>query len=500
MSSRTRPASSNHSRRPKPTTIPSLSAIPAMSTQTLRLLLDRYHLTSTGRRDLLIKRLGEHLRADPHAEDDRSGSGSSSNSDPGSGKKQDHADDDRAHSSAERDDPDQLLEYHADDSDFSDAERGQHSSPSRGRRADHASRQERHSSRRSRHRRQRPRHHHHRHTEPLRRTGKGSHSQRAHSREPGYRSRSDREDHHSRRHRHCFELSPTDTSSSEEYRPRYRRRSSSSSSSSSSSMSSSGTSTSSDSSRDRHHRRRRQHSSRHRRRSSHHHSHTSAAAVVSCSPPLPHHVQRKIKKGEYVNFDRLLSSADSPPFAHPRRHHHHKATSCRSVTDLASWLEAWNRYLCVAIAYEPSRSLELAKYQTIVCMLFTHYPPQAGVAYDQHFRQQAAIRPATGWDRLKEDIFMWALHPSRTATHPTSPPLRENPQPFRDGRPPAVRPGPPRPFNEPHVSHDATGAKICRRYNAGKCPRDDLCKFSHRCWVPGCNGAHPAKGCPKRTW
>jgi len=502
MSSRNRsgpvPKTRKTTRRPKPATTPSLSAIPAMSTQALRLLLDRYHLVSTGRKELLVKRLVDHLQADTHSEGDRRGSHSESEPDPDDNRDDDDGDDDRVHSSA--DDRDQPLEYHAEESDFSNADE-QQSPPSRGRRhAEHASRQERHSlgrSRRSRHRHQRPRYSHHRHAAPLRRSGKESRSHRSHPREAGHRSRSDREDPHSRW---------PDTSSSEEYRPRHRRCSSSSSSSSSSSpsasLSSSSTSTSSDSGRGRHHCHRRQHYPRHRH-SSCYHSHTSAAAVVSCSPPLPHHVQRKIKRGEYVNFDRLLPSADSPPFAHTRRHRHRKATNLRTVTDLASWLETWNRYLCVAIAYDPSRSLELAKYQTIVCMLFTHYPPQAGVAYDQHIRQQAAIRPATRWDCLKEDIFMWALHPSRTVTYPTPaniPSARDNPQPFRDGRPPAVRP--PRPFQstEPHVSHDATGAEICRRYNVGKCTRDDQCKFSHRCWVPGCNGAHPAKGCPKRPW
>ena len=295
---------------------------------------------------------------------DRYRCGSHSDSDPGSGDR------DRAHSSADRDDCDQPLEYHTEESDFSNAAE-QHSPHSRGcRHIDHASRQDRHlldGSRRSCHRHQRPSYSHHRHAAPLHRTSALTSLTPG---ETGYHSRSDRENHHSRW---------PDTSSS----------------SPSSSLSSSSTSTSSDSSRDCHHRHRRQHSS-------HYHSHMSAAAVVSCSFPLPHHVQRKIKTDEYVNFDRLLPSADSPPFAHTRHHRHHKATSLRTATDLATSVSL-------------SHMIPGAKYQTIVCMLFTHYPPQAGVAYDQHFRQQAAIRPGLP----EEDIFMWALHTSRTVTHPT---------------------------------------------------------------------------------
>jgi len=123
----------------------------------------------------------------------------------------------------------------------------------------------------------------------------------------------------------------------------------------------------------------------------------------------------------------------------------------------------------------------------------------------------AATQPLR-WDRLKDNIFVWALT-LPTFTHPrpnTLPPfqqaqaLGEQP-PFRgheqyplrtqpDRIPVAARLGPParnippRPF-EQHTSHDHTGSEICHRYNAGKCTRDDQCKFSHRCRIPGCKAA-----------
>ena len=57
------------------------------------------------------------------------------------------------------------------------------------------------------------------------------------------------------------------------------------------------------------------------------------------------------------------------------------------------------------------------EYQTLVCMLFTHYAPLACIEYDRHFRQAADQDTSIRWDCLKEDIFVWAItRPSHT--HP----------------------------------------------------------------------------------
>jgi len=58
---------------------------------------------------------------------------------------------------------------------------------------------------------------------------------------------------------------------------------------------------------------------------------------------------------------------------------------------------------------------------------------------------------------------------------------------------------PPRPFQstEPHVSHDATDAKICRHYNVGKFPWDDQCKFSHCLLSPWVQRGTPCQEVPQ---
>ena len=226
----------------------------------------------------------------------------------------------------------------------------------------------------------------------------------------------------------------------------------------------------------------------------------------------------------------MLAPTDAPPLAGttpPARRK--RSTTHRKVQDSATWFEAWNQYLGTRVAHDPVLALPLIKYQTLMSMLFVHYPPAACIEYDRLFRQTAATDHSTHWDRLKEDIFVWALtRPAHTQplVYPASPGTRQTPpttaslfrgqpqqQPrtgaqqstdrppiaSRLGPPPATttaRPKPARP-KDPTVSHNAAGQEICKRYNWGRCSKTD-CVFAHTCWTPGCNGAHPAPGCPKR--
>ena len=61
------------------------------------------------------------------------------------------------------------------------------------------------------------------------------------------------------------------------------------------------------------------------------------------------------------------------------------------------------------VAHDPARALELVKYQTLMAMLFAHYPTPACIEYDKLFRQAAARDSSIRWGALKEDIFVWAL-------------------------------------------------------------------------------------------
>ena len=45
-------------------------------------------------------------------------------------------------------------------------------------------------------------------------------------------------------------------------------------------------------------------------------------------------------------------------------------------------------------------------------------------------------------------------------------------------------------------THTPSGVEICRHFNNSRCSVNENCRYAHTCWVKGCNGTHPAKGCP----
>ena len=286
------------------------------------------------------------------------------------------------------------------------------------------------------------------------------------------------------------------SSSSEGYsrRKRHHRRYSSSSSSSSSS---SGTFSSSSSSSSGRHSCRRKHKRRHRR-SRKYSPVNYYPGSITCAPPLSRSLRDRIRRGKYVVFDKLLLPHNVPP---TQKHVKGKARrNKRHVVDLPSWLEAWNRYICVRLAYNRSMALELVKYQTIMVMLFANHPPARCLEYDSLFRQAAARDPTLRWDTIKEDIYVWAItQRNNTSTSQFQPSIST----FRDRLPISARLGPPPSESgkttPPHATHTTEGKEICKRYNAGHCTRGEECIFTHVCWHPGCQGEHPGKECAKRT-
>ena len=268
---------------------------------------------------------------------------------------------------------------------------------------------------------------------------------------------------------------------------RTRRRSPSTSSESSTSTSSSSSQSSSN--------RRRRH-----RRRKHYHTRTSRRdrlpsrtksklqrLAVSCCPPLPEKYSTRIACGEYISFDKLTI---------PEKRHE-KYPSKRSgkvVSDLASWLEAWNRYMGVVIALHPSRALEMLKYQTLITTAFRDYPAEACIDYDRRFRQLAAKDRTLAWDKYKEDIFVWCFSPKPSNANAGN---SANPHhSFRFSKPGIfTRLGP----ATDSVTHTPAGAEICMRFNSARgCTKGSACKFKHVCNRKGCEGEHSASKCPSK--
>ena len=163
----------------------------------------------------------------------------------------------------------------------------------------------------------------------------------------------------------------------------------------------------------------------------------------------------------------------------------------RQVSDLPSWLEAWNIFLAIRIQTAPKTALQLVKYQTIVCQLFSAYPAASALKYDRLFRE-AAARNKSGlqWDVLKEDILVWCV---------TRNPFRARQQVQSGSSTSRQGPAPAAGSNQQGDRSllTSTGQEICRRFNYGKCTKGAECHYAHKCWGHGCGGDHPATACPR---
>ena len=82
---------------------------------------------------------------------------------------------------------------------------------------------------------------------------------------------------------------------------------------------------------------------------------------------------------------------------------------------MASWLEAWNRFICCHLSYYPATVLKMAKYQSNMTTLFTNHPPAHCLEYDCLFRQAASRDTSIRWDVIKEDIYVWSVTKRSTA-------------------------------------------------------------------------------------
>ena len=118
---------------------------------------------------------------------------------------------------------------------------------------------------------------------------------------------------------------------------------------------------------------------------------------VEAEPPLRQEVEpskRKAHRGEYSDFDKLLSPTDDAVPGQAVALKKSRKTK-RQVFDLHSWLEAWNSYLAIRIQTAPKTALQLFKYQIIVCQLFSAYPAASALKYDRLFREAAARSKST---------------------------------------------------------------------------------------------------------
>ena len=129
----------------------------------------------------------------------------------------------------------------------------------------------------------------------------------------------------------------------------------------------------------------------------------------------------------------------------------------RRVVDLVTWLEAWNIFFPVRLQVSPSSALQLVKYQTIMCQLFSSYLVGVCIKYDSLFRQATARDKfhLTPWDQVKVDILLWCA-----IRHP----FRAPKQPYANAQPTSAANGTNK-ATQGCITHTLSGQEICRKFN-----------------------------------
>ena len=196
---------------------------------------------------------------------------------------------------------------------------------------------------------------------------------------------------------------------------------------------------------------------------------TRSHTAVPCGPEPHRHSATSWRRRD--GYSLRAPPDSSGDLCHTATSQAHQSRDGWKVSDLASWLEAWNRDICSHLNAHPALTLELVKYQTLVAMLFAHYPAAACLRYDRLFWQAASQDASILWDALREDIYVWSFT-RHSSPLPSPPPPPPHPTPLPATQPPgspfgtallsspAWAPPPPNPVHTPHLT---TGPHTCHR-------------------------------------
>ena len=89
----------------------------------------------------------------------------------------------------------------------------------------------------------------------------------------------------------------------------------------------------------------------------------------------PRKEARRIHKGKYIAFDKLLPPLDDQLL--PALIGKGKIDKTqRLVSDLPSWLEAWNTFVAIRVQTFPDTALAMLQYQSTICLLFSGCCPE----------------------------------------------------------------------------------------------------------------------------
>ena len=118
----------------------------------------------------------------------------------------------------------------------------------------------------------------------------------------------------------------------------------------------------------------------------------------STSPPIPAQLQQQIMQGEYVSFVMLLHRAKFSDVSEDPASSS-KPPAIKRIASFDTWIQAWNLYLLVILAHNPSHAVEPFGYERLICSANTLLPLDSWLQYDCKFRTLAAADPLLCWDQ-----------------------------------------------------------------------------------------------------
>ena len=174
----------------------------------------------------------------------------------------------------------------------------------------------------------------------------------------------------------------------------------------------------------------------------------------------------------------------------------HRPPAIKRITSFDTWMQAWNLYLAVILAHNPSRAVELFGYQRLICSAHTLLPLESWLQYDYKFWTLAAVDPLLRWDLRQSDLWLECLASSHQSTKRWPCPYCRATNHFPENCPHSPFHTKTRESSDHRASNSRPSTRpICGMFNQGHCTYLD-CSYRHICLT--CEGNHPRVSCSTR--
>ena len=224
---------------------------------------------------------------------------------------------------------------------------------------------------------------------------------------------------------------------------------------------------------------------------------------ISNLPPLSPKLIKTMKDKDYVDLNLLLPSslydttannsyslqvtpgsegAESLSLTQARR-------TTQKITNLVSWLDAWNIFIRAMVHFHPVLAQELLAYQESFCTFNHSYPFQACYKYDIAFRMNIARNKHLSWARLDEYAFNKFLRCPQPVQHAITCFKCTSIGHFATNCPYQSSSAPKRNFRADTEPKQA----CCRHFNNYNRCMVPTCTWPHKC--SRCGGPHPVTDC-----